>query len=157
MTSSSVRSRDSLPTAVILVRAVFYGAGAGFVWASLFPAAILILDGETPGFFIIFAIWGAAVGAGVGLVLGITVVLGGASVRTDRRSWRLLMAAATVALVFATIWALGGNPTSWASLILAVPAGLAAWLLFPMVLRPETHEPLPPLRGEDGDHTSLGP
>jgi Mn2+/Fe2+ NRAMP family transporter len=106
---------------------------------------LAILEYETFDFFPIFALWGAGVGAGVGLVLGITVVLGGVARSKHQGYWRLLIAAMAAALLFATIWALGGNPTSWSSLILAVPAGIAAWLLLPMVLRPQAREPLPPL------------
>ena len=124
---------------VVLVRSVFYGlvAGAGlglvvgliayFNWAAVPLGAGL----------------GGVVGGVTGLVLGVVLLIVKPPVTRMLRLVVSLIAMTCVFLILSLVF--GGWLIHPVGLIFLVPAGAAAWLLLPVVLRPVARDEMPGL------------
>lgn len=130
---------------VILVRSVSYGVGAGAVLG--FTLGLLLSLSDPAPWVIGLAVsgFGAAFGGATGLVLGLLLLLGSLTARTRSRA---LAAVVAMTCVSGGLWILIGRlPRSGYLLLFVVPAGLAAWFLLPVVLRPEGRGEMPKLPG----------
>lgn len=131
------------PRAVILVRSVFYGLGLGGV---LGIAIGLAVGWQMPEWWMIpffVGLIGAGVGAATGFLLGL-VLLSVKYPSGRSLSHRIAVAVAASLLVFLSVWSLTGKfPLNPYVLIFIIPAGVGAWFLYPMVLRPARRSTLP--------------
>lgn len=131
---------------VILVRSLLYGIGAGglvgFVIglvAGLDDPDVLLVALAVGGF-------GAVFGGATGLVLGIPILFGP---RTAGTGFRVVVAVGAMICVLGLLLILFGTQSwSWYLLLFIFPAGLAAWILLPVVLRPVARGEMPKLPGQ---------
>lgn len=85
--------------------------------------------------------FGAAFGGVTGLVLGLVLLLGPRTAGTGSRALAAVIAMICVAGEFWVLFT--GFPGGGYVLLYVIPAGIAAWFLLPVVLRPEARGQMP--------------
>lgn len=135
---------ETPPSPVVFVRSLFYGIGSGGVTGGTIGTVASLPGWDSLLVGMGFAGLGALVGGTAGLILGVVVLVAGSRLTLGLR---ILVSALAMALVFGAIWVVAGTiPTSPWLLVFILPAGLAAWLLLPAVVRTEARAPMSRLR-----------
>jgi hypothetical protein len=131
----------SPPRRVVLIRSTFVGLMAGGLIGAGFGAVLSIATSEQLQ-DLLGALWagfvvGGVIGLATGLMMGLALWLLGPTYQPRSQILRLGIALGTVTCGFVALSMLAGRPlVDLYALILLAPAGLAAWFLLPVVLRP---------------------
>ena len=129
------------PRNVVLIRSVFVGLASGAVIGMVFAGALSIAQGVAVA-DLLGALWvgflvGGTIGMFTGLVLGLALYLIGPDYQHSSAVLRAGVALAAVACGYVALSLLARRPlTDLYTVALLIPAGVGAWFLLPIVLRP---------------------
>jgi hypothetical protein len=130
------------PRNVVLIRSVFVGLAAGAVIGMVFAGALSIAQAVAAS-DLLGALWvgfllGGTIGLFTGLVLGLVLYVIGPDYRHNSGLMRAGLALAAVACGYLALSFLAHQPLADIyTVALLIPAGVGAWFLLPIVLRPK--------------------
>jgi LytS/YehU family sensor histidine kinase len=129
------------PRNVVLIRSVFLGLAAGAVIGMMFAGALSIAQAVALS-DLLGALWvgfliGGTIGMFTGLVLGLVLYAIGPDYQHNSSLLRVGVAVATVVCGYVALSLLARRPLAdLYTVALLIPAGVGAWFLLPIVLRP---------------------